>query len=101
MTDFSLTTIMVPIDEWIDMQQKLNDLTIDRDLWKETADDWRVDAIRYHNALWEAAKGFRLLGSDSHPGNEYRNAWMDYANECWEECVEALEGEDETSLPNL
>lgn len=96
-----MTEVYIPIDDWVDMKQRLNDLTIDRDLWKETANDWRVDAIRYRNALQEAATSFRKLSDDSYPGCEYRNGWMSYCNECWEACMEALEGTDETSLPNL
>lgn len=72
----------------------INELEIDRDLWKENANDWRVDAIRYRNALQDAATSFRKLSDDSYPGCEYRNGWMSYCNECWESAIETLEGKD-------
>lgn len=89
-----MTEVYIPIGDWVDMKQRLNDLTIDRDLWKETANDWRVDAIRYRHALQDAATSFRKLSDDSYPGCEYRNGWMSYCDECWESAIEALGGKD-------
>lgn len=44
-------------------------------------------------ALGEAIKDLEKLGSDSHPGNEYRNGWMNYANESAAAARPALRGE--------
>ena len=89
-----MTHIAVKLDEWLEIQQRIKSLEIDRDQWIDTANEWRKDAIRYRNALQDAATSFRKLSDDSYPGCEYRNEWMSYCNECWESAIETLEGKD-------
>lgn len=89
-----MTHIAVKLDEWLEIQQRIKSLEIDRDQWIDTANEWRKDAIRYRNALQDAATSFRKLSDDFYPGCEYRNGWMAYCNECWESAIETLEGKD-------
>ena len=88
--------LYLPFDDLVKMVRNMpqNDISIDRDLWKEIANEWRKDAIRYRNALQDAATSFRKLSDDSYPGCEYRHGWMSYCNECWESAIETLEGKD-------